>query len=869
MTTISKLLRGYTIKTSEIPVYSEFNSEWNITIDRDICRLLLESNDPRLTPEMKSHFQKTYDLIDPYTNKLKVFYRPRQGVGRRYAEEPSKEFYTIDGQQKRNENYGKYWGSLTIHSKYIKNTIFHYLGWRDYDQRKGHPTILFEIAKRNGLHMQAYADYIKNGGFEKICSEMIAWYSVEGQAPLEEGDIKDLFNKTIYGGGHPKWVDFITQTNLTKEQKEKLIRKGKKPKKMRNKGKPHALYNKFFEDTKILTKLIWDSNVELREKVCKGMPDDSNETFSYCRNKLMSQFCGILENELTFRAYKYRVKNGLLPAKTADWGYDGFTTPPPPLDTDHQYHLDAMNKYVREKTGFTETVFVEKQFKSDTIIQEVIEARRALPPPQPTIIQENIPTKPLEIAKYIINLLPDQLMRKQKELYMFSNHRWISGNDAECALAKYLYTTIYPDLKSKLELQGGEDTKKQIGALDKYIQINSSSMIIKKVSELLPISDAIFDINPFILGFDNGVLDLKLFSNGQEPWFRKAEPKDYVSMSVGYDYFVPNKEDPMIEVRDELDTFFAAVMPKKADHKLLMQTLASCLDGIGYEKFIMMNGGGGNGKSICFNLMSEVLGGYYITAKNGVVKEVSKANESSSDVHLLKGKRMICFEELGDLDNNVMKQFTGGVRITARPLYGNPEQFYLAGTTLGTFNERPDIKNMSGGNSDHRRYVDVFWSVCFTNDEQKIGTTDIVKKQQITYQRADNKYSSVEWRTKVKIGMLWRLLHYYRESFNKQTNCIDFTVPQEALDRTADFINDQNHFHRIFHECYEVAPEKTDQVKLVDIWNEIQRHPSYLCLSVKEKRRFARKAFDEWIEKIFSIRLNNDHVKYITGLSSR
>lgn len=480
---------------------------------------------------------------------------------------------------------------------------------------------------------------------------------------------------------------------------------------------------------------------------------------------------------------------------------------------------------------------------------------------------EYIPTKPLEVAQYIINLLPDQLMRKQKELYMFSNHRWISGNDAECALAKYLYTTIYPDLKLKLELQGGEDTKKRIGELDKYIKINSSSMIIKKVSELLPISDAVFDTNPFLLGFENGVLDLKLFSNGQEPWFRKAEPKDYVSMSVGYDYFVPKEEDPMIEVRDELDTFFAAVMPKEADHLLLMQTLASCLDGIGYEKFIMMNGGGGNGKSICFNLMSEVLGGYYITAKNAVVKEVSKANESSSDVHLLKGKRMICFEELGDLDNNVMKQFTGGVRITARPLYGNPEQFYLAGTTLGTFNERPDIKNMSGGNSDHRRYVDVFWSVCFTNDEAKIGTTEIVKKQQITYQQANNKYSSVEWRTKVKIGMLWRLLYYYRESFNKKTNCIDFTVPQEALDRTADFINDQNHFHRIFHECYEVAPENTDQIKIVRIWENIQHHPSYILLSGKEKRRFGRKAFDEWIEKTFTIQQDTSYVKYITGLS--
>jgi len=372
-----KFLTNWRINVDKIPSYVDFNHDWVTVADKELCRLLLESDDPRLTPMMKDFFQKTYDLIDPATNELKVLYRPRGGVGRRYPEEPS-EFYTVQGERRANQNYKKYWGNLTIHSKYIKNTIFQFQSWRDYDQRKGHPTIIYEIAKRNGLTLDTYHDYIKDGGFETVCGEMIQWYSVEGEEPLTASDIKELFNKTIYGGGHAKWCDFITHENLDAKDREKLLRKGKKPKEMRNKNFYHPFYERFALETRFVTKKIWDANTELRNSVCAGMPDDSHLPFSRMRNKLMSQFCGILENELTFRAYKYRVDNGLCPAKKVDWGYDGFTSPCPPSHTDHTFHMNAMNEYVREKTGFSMVCFVEKEIKPDTVIWSVVEKRRNL-----------------------------------------------------------------------------------------------------------------------------------------------------------------------------------------------------------------------------------------------------------------------------------------------------------------------------------------------------------------------------------------------------------------------------------------------------------------------------------------------------------
>jgi hypothetical protein len=42
----------------------------------------------------------------------------------------------------------------------IKNTLYHYAGWIDIDQVKGHPTLLLEIAKRTGERIPSYEDYL-------------------------------------------------------------------------------------------------------------------------------------------------------------------------------------------------------------------------------------------------------------------------------------------------------------------------------------------------------------------------------------------------------------------------------------------------------------------------------------------------------------------------------------------------------------------------------------------------------------------------------------------------------------------------------------------------------------------------------------
>ena len=371
-----KFLNNWRINLANVPAYVEFNQDFVEEIDYALASFILESEDERLAPESKDEFRKLVAFINKPTNEVKVQYNPRCGIGRRYAETP-KPTYT-DGRP--NPLFGKYYSALIAMPRVVKNTIFHYQGWRDYDQVKGHPTILFAIAKKNGKRLPAYEDYLKAGRFDEIVAELSAFYSADPENTLTKKDIKKLFNKTIYGGGFKEWIKKI-QSGDNKD--------GDIPKEVKNADQQHPIYQAFYRDTQSVISLVYENNESLVAKVCPDL--ENNETNLWKRkNRTMSYFCGILENEITFQAYKYACDNGMCKKRRVSWGYDGFTIPPPPAYFDEEFHLNAMNEYVREKTGLTDIGFIRKGFEPEEILTDCLEARRAIPNAVPAVAQEVI-----------------------------------------------------------------------------------------------------------------------------------------------------------------------------------------------------------------------------------------------------------------------------------------------------------------------------------------------------------------------------------------------------------------------------------------------------------------------------------------------
>lgn len=267
-----RFLTEWRIALDKVPAYVEFNQEFKEQVDIHLARMILEyKGDERLSQEVKAEFSKLVERIDRATNMLPVKYSPRYKIGRRYADCPN----PVHPNGQPNPAFAKYYSALISQPRLIKNTIFHYQGWVDIDQQKGHPTLLLAVAEQNKLSLPAYKDYLKEGRFDEIVAEMSAYYSVEGEIDvIDKKDIKWLFNKTIYGGGHKKWVEDIMNGSWTKDGKNICKRK---PKELKNKDKPHPFYSAFKEDTRKVIDLVYLNNEEIKNIVCKDITGDKSE----------------------------------------------------------------------------------------------------------------------------------------------------------------------------------------------------------------------------------------------------------------------------------------------------------------------------------------------------------------------------------------------------------------------------------------------------------------------------------------------------------------------------------------------------------------------------------------------------------------
>lgn len=360
-----KFLTNWKISLDKVPTYVEFHQDFKEEVDYRLANMILDCDDERLTDEIKNEFKKLVQRIDKKTNTLSVKYSPRHKLGRRYADCPT---HTLPNGSV-NKSFTKYYSALISQPRLIKNTIFKYQNWVDIDQQKGHLQLILSIAEKNGLELPTYLDCALN--FDKKVDELSAYYSVDNENIIDKKDIKWLFNKTIYGGGHKVWCEDILTGSFRDHKGENICKR--KPKEIKNINKPHPFYDAFYKETQKIISLIYLSNDDITKIVCVDIQGEQNEWKR--KNRVMSYFCGIIENEITFKAYKYLVDKSIIQRRFCDWGLDGITFPYPTCD-DLDFVISEMNDYVKKQTGLSRICFVVKPFDENDLLLSLIDERK-------------------------------------------------------------------------------------------------------------------------------------------------------------------------------------------------------------------------------------------------------------------------------------------------------------------------------------------------------------------------------------------------------------------------------------------------------------------------------------------------------------
>jgi P4 family phage/plasmid primase-like protien len=292
-----------------------------------------------------------------------------------------------------------------------------------------------------------------------------------------------------------------------------------------------------------------------------------------------------------------------------------------------------------------------------------------------------------------------------KKWRLYSNGIW--QLDEKKAITKTLPKQLQKELFSvvknlnsefaKAVSRNDEQAQKEIGASIKTINRQAASLNKKATNEnvqalaqsMISVLTTELDQQPYLINCKNGTYNCDTYS------FHAHQAKDLLSKQCNVDYDI-TADCP--EWKAFLETIFEG-------NKELISFIARA---VGYtftglsdmQAVLFAYGSGGNGKTIFFYVIQEILKDYYQPIPIDAL--LSKQKNNTDDYHLatLKGARCIVASEMPEdrrLNESQIKDLTGGEHILARIPHGMPFSFVPTHTLWMFGNHKPVIKGTDEG----------------------------------------------------------------------------------------------------------------------------------------------------------------------------
>lgn len=205
--------------------------------------------------------------------------------------------------------------------------------------------------------------------------------------------------------------------------------------------------------------------------------------------------------------------------------------------------------------------------------------------------------------------------------------------------------------------------------------------MLKVASSHLPMSLEQFDANRWLLGVENGTVDLK---TGE-----LLDPKrdDRITKLCNVEYAPGARSELWLSFLNRIFDGNAELM------HYVQKMVGYCLTGEVSEKcfFVLLGEKGDNGKSVFMNALMWLLGNYSIDMPIDSLLQ-RKPGGSSNDLVRLKGSRLVSCSEANRqyyFDEALVKRLTGNDPITARALYKEYITFRPEGKILIATNRVP------------------------------------------------------------------------------------------------------------------------------------------------------------------------------------
>ena len=248
----------------------------------------------------------------------------------------------------------------------------------------------------------------------------------------------------------------------------------------------------------------------------------------------------------------------------------------------------------------------------------------------------------------------------------------------------------------KREAYRESDTDKQIALLKWCNKTSSSGYKDNMIKELqhvgcIPILISEMDTQPDLINCQNGIINLR---NGE---LLRHDANYLCTKIANCEYDVSGQKPELwLKFLDDItcgDKELQDYLQKAVGYSLTGSIREQCL--------FFLYGMGRNGKSTFLDIISELAGTYASHAQSEtIMTKPQLGNNTLSDVARLKGARFVTTVEPNDnvkLNEGLVKQLTGGDKVTARFLYGKEFEFVPEFKIWLGANHKPIIRGTDDG----------------------------------------------------------------------------------------------------------------------------------------------------------------------------
>lgn len=328
------------------------------------------------------------------------------------------------------------------------------------------------------------------------------------------------------------------------------------------------------------------------------------------------------------------------------------------------------------------------------------------------------------------------------------------------------------DSKGNPKATERDDFVSWLGKSQMYAKVVSSRQMAR--SDLrVRVDEASFDADPMLLNVGNCAINLatgEAIPHAPELLFRHKS-------SVQYD---PNAQCPTWLA------FLERVQPDPTVREYLQRVLGYSLTGRMDEHAIFIHvGPGANGKTTFLEVVKAVMGDYgQKLDRDTLLSKSGSSNQIPADIARMAGARLLAASEIPagrKLDDERVKELTGGDTQTARRLYGDWFDFTPTGKIHMVTNHLPGLE--SGGEGMGRRMRIIAWETVIPEPER-----DKTLKERIVATEAS--------------GVLTWLVEGARRWAQ-----LGLITPQSVIDRSREHIEEADPIMPFIHERLEVGEE--------------------------------------------------------------